>query len=211
MDNDQEPVPGAAPIERPDITVAQIVLLILSQKGKLPYRSIISHPLTALLAATRTGNSYYTALARLKSRRQVTRTGEFYELTPHGEFAALKALVRKELVLEERGNESPPKSKEAIAKTKKNKTAKTTQWDGKWRIVLFDVPESKRPIRDYLRGVLKRAGCHPLMRSMWISPHKLPSYIQRILEDATYRRYARMITTTDIDYDEDLRKRFRLI
>lgn len=183
-------------IERPDITVAQIVLLILASKGKLPYRGIISHPLTALLAATRTGNSYYTALARLKARRQVTRTGDSYELTPHGEFAALKALVRKELVVQER--EGKPHVK------------KQTAWDGKWRIVLFDVPETKRPVRDYLRGVLKRAGCYPLMRSMWISPFKLPSYIQRVLEDPTYRKYARMITTTDIDYDEDLRKRFRL-
>ena len=125
----------------------------------------------------------------------MTRSGQFYELTPHGEFAALKALVRKELVLQERTGK---------------KKRKDSAWDGKWRIVLFDVPESKRPIRDYLRGVLKRAGCYALMRSMWISPYKLPSYIQRILEDAAYRKYARMITTSDIDYDEDLRKRFRL-
>jgi len=182
-------------IERPDITVAQIVLLILAQKGRLPFRSIIAHPLTALLASQRTENSYYTALARLKSRRQVTRTDDAYELTPHGEYAALKALVRKELVLQERSG-------------KPLKRAST--WDGKWRVVLFDVPESKRPIRDYLRGVLKRAGCYALMRSLWISPHKLPSYIERLLEDPAYRKYARMITTTDIDYDEDLRRRFKL-
>lgn len=182
-------------IERPDITVAQIVLLILAQKGRLPYKSIVSHPLTALLASTRTSNSYYTALARLKSRRQVTRIGDAYELTPSGEFAALKSLVRKELVLQERSG-----------KTSK----KETVWDGKWRIILFDVPESKRPIRDYLRGILKRAGCHPLMRSMWVSPFKLPSYIARVLEEPVYRKYARMITTTDIDYDDDLRKRFKL-
>lgn len=192
-----EPVAGdqqQRPIERPDITVAQVVLLVLAQKGKLPYRSIISHPLTGILSAQRTGNSYYTALARLKSRGQIVRVDGKYELTPRGEYAALKAFIRKEFVLQERSAEEP----------------KIQKWDGKWRLVLFDVPESKRPLRDYLRSVLRRVGCYPLMRSLWVHPHKLPLYIQHLLEDPTYRKYAKMMTTSDIDYDEDLRKRFKL-
>jgi len=197
MTSDVKPANTGQVIERPDITVAQIVLLILAQKGRLPFRGIISHPLTALLAAERTENSYYTALARLKARHQITRSKSEYELTPHGEYAALKAFVRKELVIQERSGPS-------------SRNGDTMKWDGKWRVIVFDVPESKRATRDYLRGVLRRAGLHPLMRSMWICPHKLPSYIQRVLEDATYRKYARMMTTGDIDYDEDLRKRFKL-
>ncbi len=182
-------------IERPDITVAQVVLLILAQKGRQSYRSVIAHPLTALLSAQRTENSYYTALARLKSRGQIVRIGGAYELTSRGEYAALKAFIRKEFVLQERAGSEPTRA---------------GKWDGKWRIVLFDIPESKRPLRDYLRSVLKRVGCYPLMRSLWVYPHKLPLYIQHLLEDPTYRKYAKMMTTSDIDYDEDLRKRFKL-
>ena len=195
MASDGENGPGIRTIERPDITVAQVVLLILAQKGRSSFRNITTHPLTALLSAQRTENSFYTALARLKRRRQVTRTGDSYELTAQGEYAALKAFVRKELVVQERHGALPERS---------------MKWDGRWRIVLFDVPEAKRPLRDYLRGVLQRVGCYALMRSMWISPFKLPSYIQQLLAHTAYRKYAKMMTTTDIDYDEDLRRRFKL-
>src|SRR3989344_3419862 len=32
------------------------------------------------------------------------------------------------------------------------------RWDGKWRIVLFDIPEPKKKIRDSLRRKLKALG-----------------------------------------------------
>ncbi|MEK9208742.1 MAG: hypothetical protein AAB910_01550, partial [Patescibacteria group bacterium] len=69
---------------------------------------------------------------------------------------------------------------------------------------------SKRPIRDYLRGVLKRLGFREFQRSMWVWPHKLPPFLKRLLADPQMRKYIRAITTYDIDYDEDLRRNFRL-
>lgn len=121
-----------------------------------------------------------------------------YELTPAGEYSALKAVVRKEVTDAER-------------KTIIEEKMQNTRWDGKWRIVLFDVPESKRPIRDYLRGVLKRIGFKEFQRSMWVWPHKLPAFLTKLLSDEQMRKYTRAITTYDIDYDEDLRRSFRLL
>lgn len=83
-------------------------------------------------------------------------------------------------------------------------------WDGKWRIVLFDIPEAKRPVRDYLRNVLKRHGFVEFQRSMWAWPYRLPAYIVKLLADPQMRKYTRAITTYDIDYDEDLRRQFKL-
>jgi phenylacetic acid degradation operon negative regulatory protein len=44
-------------------------------------------------------------------------------------------------------------------------------WDGKWRLVMFDVPNAHRAtrarLRQHLRG--RRFGC--LQKSVWISPH----------------------------------------
>lgn len=185
-------------IPRPDISVSQIVLLILAQQGRANFSRIIGHPAVRSLGAVRSENSFYTALARLKRRRLIIRTADrAYELTPAGEYAALKAHVRKEFTEIERVNEqeSPVKSK---------------TWDGKWRLVFFDVPESKRPIRDYIRGVLKRQGFREFQRSMWIYPHKLPSFISKLLAEPQIRKYTRVATTYDIDYDEDLRRSFKL-
>ena len=185
-----------ARIPRPDISVSQIVLLTLSQTGRASFKQLRAHPNARLLGALRSENSFYTALARLKRRRAIVRTADHhYELTAAGEYAALKAYVRKEHTHAER-NAAP--------------IQKELKWDGKWRIVLFDVPEQKRPVRDYLRGVLKRHGFIEFQRSMWVWPYRLPGFISKLLADPQMRKYTRSITTYDIDYDEDLRRKFRL-
>jgi len=197
MNTDPQDAGMPRPIPRPDVSVSQVVLLILSQTGRATFRQLRAHPYARILGAQRSENSFYTALARLKRRRAITRTADHhYELTSAGEYAALKAFVRKE-------------HRELEVK---QSTAKATaqQWDGKWRIVLFDVPEGKRPIRDYLRNVLKRHGFREFQRSMWVWPHKLPSFITKLLADPQMRKYTRAITTYDIDYDDDLRRLFRL-
>lgn len=43
-------------------------------------------------------------------------------------------------------------------------------WDGKWRVILFDVPESKRTVRQMLRIKLMDLGARMLQSSVWISP-----------------------------------------
>src|SRR5688572_14051685 len=93
-------------IPRPDITVAQIILLMLSQKGAMGFQDILLHPSTKALGTQRTENSFYTALARLKRRKYIVRTVDrTYELTPSGEYASLKAYVRKEFTAHEKNSQ----------------------------------------------------------------------------------------------------------
>jgi phenylacetic acid degradation operon negative regulatory protein len=44
------------------------------------------------------------------------------------------------------------------------------RWDGRWRLVIFDVPESRRLTRDKLRKYLHRRGFGYLQNSVWITP-----------------------------------------
>lgn len=46
-------------------------------------------------------------------------------------------------------------------------------WDGRWRMVLFDVAEQERPVRTKLRSMLAGARLGCLQRSVWISPDSL--------------------------------------
>jgi hypothetical protein len=210
---------GSREIPRPDVSVAQIILLILAQAGRAGFEQIIKHPLTKDLGALRSENSFYTALARLKRRRLIIRSSDrMYEITSTGEYASLKAYVRKEFTSQEKKYSSASEHSSAhlsdqretgASQSKKISTA-AREWDGRWRIVFFDVPESKRQIRDYIRGVLKRQGFREFQRSLWIYPHKLPSFISKLLADPQMRKYTRLITTYDIDYDDDLRKLFKL-
>jgi phenylacetic acid degradation operon negative regulatory protein len=43
-------------------------------------------------------------------------------------------------------------------------------WDGRWRLVLFDVPESCRARRNQLRRYLRSQGFGYLQNSVWITP-----------------------------------------
>lgn len=57
-----------------------------------------------------------------------------------------------------------------------------SKWDGKYRIVIFDIPEEKRIIRNLFRRNLKKWGFKHLQKSVWISKRnvfdKLNSYIK---------------------------------
>lgn len=185
-------------IPRPDVSVAHIILFILSKEGRATFTQITKHPQVRLLGAVRSENSFYTALARLKRRRLVVRSGDYYELTPAGEYTALKAYIRKEMVDAEKTRLPEQKGKEK-------------SWDGRWRVVFFDFPEQKRPLRDHLRVLLKRLGFQEFQRSIWITPKKLPQFLLKFIADPQMRRYAKVVTTLDVDYDDDLRKRFRLL
>lgn len=44
------------------------------------------------------------------------------------------------------------------------------EWDGKWRIVVFDLPENKRGLRNELRRQLRAAKFGGLQGSVWVSP-----------------------------------------
>jgi phenylacetic acid degradation operon negative regulatory protein len=44
-------------------------------------------------------------------------------------------------------------------------------WDGQWRMVIYQVPETERALREQLRQRLSWLGFGPLAPSVWVSPH----------------------------------------
>lgn len=48
--------------------------------------------------------------------------------------------------------------------------ARHQDWDGQWRVVVFDIPEKYRDVRDDFRRLLKKLGFALWQRSVWISP-----------------------------------------
>ena len=56
-------------------------------------------------------------------------------------------------------------------------------WDGKWRVVLLDLPESRKNERESLRYLLKKAGFVCLKNSAWITPHPFEHLFMNIKKD----------------------------
>jgi phenylacetic acid degradation operon negative regulatory protein len=85
------------------------------------------------------------------------------------------------------------------------------KWDGKWRIVLFDIPESKKKIRDILRFHLKKLGFFEFQKSVFVHPFECKSEIEFLIEFYQIRRHVRFIIAESIDNELYLKRHFKLI
>lgn len=84
------------------------------------------------------------------------------------------------------------------------------QWDGRWRLVIFDIPEKQKKARDALRYHLKRMGLRELQKSVFIIPYPCADEIDFLIEFFQLRRHVRQLTITSIDNELHLRKLFGL-
>jgi len=48
---------------------------------------------------------------------------------------------------------------------------RSAQWDGRWRILTYSIPEHQRSLRDRFRKELVFLGCAMLSPSVWLAPH----------------------------------------
>lgn len=84
------------------------------------------------------------------------------------------------------------------------------KWDGKWRMIIFDIPEETKKHRNLLRSLLKNNGYVKLQASVYINPYPLNREAVSYLKQTGLMDYIRIIKVEEMDDDKDLRKRFGL-
>jgi DNA-binding transcriptional regulator PaaX len=85
-----------------------------------------------------------------------------------------------------------------------------TTWDGRWRIVFFDIPEERKSGRDAFAGRLRHLGFRVLQRSVFIYPHPCRQEVAAIATYLHLEKYITYVEVTHIDKDASLRKAFKL-
>jgi len=63
------------------------------------------------------------------------------------------------------------------------------KWDGKWRIISYEIPEKKREIRDRLRREMQGWGLGPWHRSFWITPHPILPTLKSLTSQKEEEKY----------------------
>lgn len=91
------------------------------------------------------------------------------------------------------------------------KIKKPRAWDRKWRVVIFDVPERHKKVRDTLRLHLKQLGFLELQKSVFVHPYPCGEEIEFLIEFFEMRLYVRQLTAHWIDNEQHLRIKFNLI
>ena len=80
----------------------------------------------------------------------------------------------------------------------------STTWDGYWRMVILDIPESQKSQRDAIRYVLKKAQFVQLKSSIWISPFPLEHMMINMKNDLKLHGELMIIVTDKLDPDTEL-------
>lgn len=97
-----------------------------------------------------------------------------------------------------------------IFQRKDIEVARPSQWDGQWRIVLFDIPEEKKSLRDVFRRHLQKIGFRELQKSVFIFPYECEREIDSLVRLYDAEQYFRFILATKVNHERDLKKIFFL-
>ncbi len=125
------------------------------------------------------------ACARLVSQGLLKRSEKGLRLTPKG----LSALTYHELAYS---------------------SGKRRRWDGRWRVLIFDVPEYRKGVRDKMRRTLMHIGFIRLQDSVWVYPYDCEDFIVLLKADFKIGRDVLYMIVDELEGDRELRKGFGL-
>lgn len=87
---------------------------------------------------------------------------------------------------------------------------KTGKWDGKWRLIIFDIPHHHKTARDAFRKKLKDLKFYPLQKSVFITPHPCEDEIDFIASIFDVRKYILVLYVDRFEGEEKLRHYFKI-
>ncbi len=88
--------------------------------------------------------------------------------------------------------------------------AKPKRWDGRWRIVMFDIPEQRKVLRNRVRTLVRRIGFVHFQHSVWVYPYDSEELIALIKSELKVGRDIVYLVADAIEFDRPLRERFAL-
>ncbi|MFH1749673.1 MAG: hypothetical protein ABH837_02145 [bacterium] len=125
---------------------------------------------------------------------------------------SLKNLINQQLIVQREDKfYLTLKGKLELLRCSNNKIkVKKSKWDRKWRIIAFDIPESKRKTRRHLREYLFQLDFRAIQQSIWITPYKIKFEDLTGLFDKTVTEKLVFIETHKISNEEKIKKLFSL-
>ena len=85
-----------------------------------------------------------------------------------------------------------------------------SEWDGKWRFVLFDIPLGHTKARDALRWRLRALGFFQYQKSVWVYPYPCKDEVLFVADHFGVGRFVEVLEVTELTNDKNLKKHFEL-
>lgn len=87
---------------------------------------------------------------------------------------------------------------------------KPKRWDGKWRVVIFDIPEKKRGVRVWISKLFAKAGLYRLQDSVWVYPYDCEDIMGLLKTELGVGKDLLYLIADEIENDKYLRAHFNL-
>lgn len=84
------------------------------------------------------------------------------------------------------------------------------KWDGRWRMVVFDIPERRRNIRIRLRDFMREVGFVRLQDSVWVYPYDCEDFVALLKAELKVGKDVLYAIVDTIEHDNNIRKHFHL-
>lgn len=165
-----------------------------SQEGPQPQRL-----LTTLL-----GDHWHGRREHLPSAALVALLADF-DVTTVGARAALSRLARRGVLESSKVGRHTyygltAQASDVVSATVQRLRAfgeRHEQWDGRWTVVAFSLPEDQRDVRHTVRSRLRWLGFAPLYDGMWVSPRPVAEPARRVFAELGVLSSTVLTTTVD--------------
>lgn len=84
------------------------------------------------------------------------------------------------------------------------------KWDGKWRVIIFDIPEKRKLTRDKLRYSLVSVGFIKIQNSVWVYPYPCEDLISLLKADFKIGKDVLYLIVDQLEGDSYLQEQFNL-
>lgn len=84
------------------------------------------------------------------------------------------------------------------------------RWDGRWRILIFDIPERRKHLRRSLRASLYTVGFARLQDSVWVYPYDCEDFVALLKADLKIGRELLYLIVDEMESDGVWKERFKL-
>lgn len=85
-----------------------------------------------------------------------------------------------------------------------------SKWDGKWRVLIFDVPEERKTLREKIRNTLRAIGFKRLQDSVWVYPFDCEDFITLLKTDFKIGKDVLYLIAEAVENDKELRDHFQV-
>ncbi|MDP3794015.1 MAG: hypothetical protein Q8R07_04680 [Candidatus Uhrbacteria bacterium] len=178
-------------IERGD--VIRLVLGVVAVAGVVTTAAVCPGLLKVVVDATR-GSYPRTSLKRA-----------IHRLDKKGWFLAIEEGRSIKIVLSKKGRAAWMEYEMGT-----RKIAKPRKWDQRWRLLIFDIPEAKKFLREKIRRVLQQWEFVRLQDSVWIYPYECSDILALLRTKYGVRSEALALTVDRFDNDRWLCREFSL-